>query len=254
MSILMQSPARSVALLVLLFLPASPLSAQSDSRDFLFSPPTVSVTVRAGLLDYQATGELFDFTLDRFTAEADDFRGGTLGIEVGVPILDRLDLTVGVDGGQVTVDHTSRDWLELDGSEILQSTQLRTGPAIQAGLRLYLRPTGDRIGDFAWIPTRFNVFGTAGVGVSAYEFRQYGDFVNEEGDEAWIGEDDFHSEGAAFLRYAGGGAELSLRRNLALAIEGRWQWGEDDLDGDFGAFEPINLNGLRITGGLSVRF
>lgn len=254
MSILKHSPARFVAPLLLLVLPVQALGAQGDSRDFLFSPPTVSVTVRAGVFDYQATGELFDFTRDRFTTEADDFRGGTLGVEVGVPITDRLGVTVGLDGGQVTVSHTSRDWVEVDGSEIVQSTRVRTGPAAQAGIKLYLRPTGDRIGQFAWVPTRLNVFGTAGVGVSAYEFRQFGDFVNEDGDEAWIGADDFHSEGAAFLRYAGGGAEVSLRRNLALAIEGRWQWGEDELDGDFRAFEPINLNGLRITGGLSIRF
>lgn len=239
---------------MVLALSAAELRAQSAAPDFLFGPPTLNLTVRGGLMDYQASGELFDFTSDLFTTDASEFQGRTLGIELGVRLSEHLEATLGLDGGQVTVRHESRDWEEVDGSAIRQSTRVRSGPAAQFGLRGYLLPQGEQIGQFAWVPNRANVFASGGVGVTAYEFRQFGDFVDESTDPALIFEDDFQSEGAAFLMYLGGGGEVNLRRNLALTLEGRYQWAEDELSGDFADFEPINLNGLRLTAGLSVRF
>ncbi len=234
--------------------PALDLQAQGAEPDFLFSPPSVSVTIRGGMMDYQASGLLFDFTTDRFTTQAEDFRGGSLGIEFGVWVDDHVEVTLGLDGGQVTVHHESRDWEEVDGSPIRQATRVRLGPTGQLGLKGYVLPRGETLGQFAWIPTRANAFLAAGLGVGAYEFRQFGDFVDEVEDPPVIFEDDFLSDGAVFLLYAGGGGEVTLRRNLALTLEGRYFWGEDSLDGDFRDFDTINLNGLRLTAGLSVRF
>lgn len=243
-----------VAAMILAAAPCAEARAQSPDPDFFFSPPTLSVTLRAGVLDYQATGQLFDFTQREFTTEADEFRGGTLGLEIGVRMSERLELALGVDGGQVSVNHESRHWLEEDGAPIHQSTRVRMGPSAQLGLKGYLFPRGESLGQFAWIPTRANVFASGGVGVGAYEFRQFGDFVDDTADPAVIFADDFQSEGAALLMYAGGGGEVSLRKNLAITLEGRYHWAEDELEGDFSEFEPVNLNGLRITAGLTVKF
>ncbi|TVP55461.1 MAG: hypothetical protein EA351_10755 [Gemmatimonadales bacterium] len=248
------APLGALLAVVVMAAPSADLHAQSSSPDFLFSPPTLNVTIRGGLMDYQATGQLFDFTSERFTTDASDFQGRTLGIELGVRLSEHFEATLGLDGGQVTVQHESRDWEEVDGSPIRQTTRVRSGPSGQFGIKGYVLPQGEQIGQFAWIPNRANVFVSGGIGVTAYEFRQFGDFVDEQPDPALIFSDDFQSEGAAFLMYAGAGGEVTLRRNLALVLEGRYQWSEDELSGDFGDFEPINLNGLRLTAGLSVRF
>lgn len=238
---------------------AAPVDAQlrGSGADYMLAPPALSLTVRGGLLDYRAQGQVFDFTTREFEVERSDFQGGTLGMELGLRGSEHLDILLGLDGGQITVNHASRDFEELDGSPIRQSTRLRFGPAIQLGLGLYPLGRGETLGTLAWVPRTVAPFVSGGIGVAAWEFRQFGDFVDEDppgGGGPVIFADDFADDGAAFLTWAGAGAEVSLRHNLALVLEGRYQWAESSFDGDFGLFDPIDLAGHRITLGLLARF
>lgn len=228
----------------------------AGNPDFLFRTPRFSLTARGGFLQYRARGELFDFTTDRFTADRSDFRGGGLGLELGIWAGDRWEVMLGFDGGQATVHSQDREWDEElpDGSfvPITQTTRLRIGPVAQVGLKGYVLPRGESISQFAWAPAPIAPFIGAGAGYSGYSFRQWGDFVDEVREE--IFEESFVSEGGSFITFATVGADVNLRRNLAFTAEARYQWGEDRLDGDFSAFEPLDLSGLRLTAGLSVRF
>ncbi|TVP77475.1 MAG: hypothetical protein EA352_03545 [Gemmatimonadales bacterium] len=195
--------------------------------------------------------------MDEFEVERSDFGGGTLGVELGIRGGEHLEILLGIDGGQTTVNHASRRFEELDGSPIRQSTRVRFGPAVQAGLAVYPLGRGETLGTFAWVPRTIAPFAAGGIGVGAWEFRQFGDFVDEdppEGGGPVIFADDFASDGAAFLTWAAAGVELSLRHNLALVLEGRYQWSESAFDGDFGLFDPIDLSGSRLTVGLTARF
>jgi hypothetical protein len=92
------------------------------------------------------------------------------------------------------------------------------------------------------------------VGYMGYSVRQWGDFVYEDDDGLWIQSDDLNADGGSGLFYASAGADVTLRRNLALTLEGRYQWSEDELGQSFALGAPLDLSGLRLTAGLSVRF
>jgi opacity protein-like surface antigen len=225
-----------------------------QSPDFLFRRPAVSVGVRAGLFQWRAQGQLYDFTVEQFTADRSDFRGGDLGLEVGLWPSDRWGITLGVDGTSTTLNTEHRLWEEVDGTPIFQSTRLRQGPTGSLGVRGYLLPRGEQLSRFAWVPARAAPFVSGGLGFTSYAFEQEGDFVEETDEGTFIFGEQFESRGSSFVSWLGGGAEVSLTPRLALTLEGRYQWGEDDQGGDFRSFEPIDLSGLRLTAGLSVRF
>jgi hypothetical protein len=243
-------------------LPPAPLEAQSARAsaepDFLFQAPRLTLTLRTGLFSYRAqdaAGSFFDVTTENFTTERSDFRSVQLGAELAVALDPRLDLTVAFDGGSLALDHESRFFEELDGTPIFQSTRIRSGPAAQVGLRGYLLPRGEQVSSLAWVPARFAPFVGAGAGYSGYDVRQWGDFPFSTGEGDFIQYDDLSGSGGAGLLYASGGADISIRRNLALALEARYQWSETELDGDFRFSDPtLDLSGLRLTAGLSVRF
>jgi len=244
---------------------AGPLSAQGrggpagssgpgSSPDFLPRRPSVSLALKGGMFLWNAEGQLYDFTLDRFTAERSDFRGPAVGFELGFWPRDRWGLTVGVEGAGVSIDTEDRDWVELDGTPIYQTTRLREGASLHVGGRFFLLPMGEQVSRLAWVPARLVPFLSAGVGFSTYSFEQEGDFVDETGSDVEIFSERFLSEGSAILPWVGGGLDLTLLPRLLISVEGRYQGGSDSLDGDFRAFEPIDLGGLRVTAGISFRF
>ncbi|TVP44919.1 MAG: hypothetical protein EA350_10660 [Gemmatimonadales bacterium] len=233
-------------------------SASASNPDFLFRQPRYTFTVRSGLFSFRANdapGTFFDVTTENFTTDRSDFRSLQLGAELAVALDPRLDLTIAFDGGSVAVDHESRIFEEVDGTPIFQSTRIRSGPAAQIGLRGYVLPRGEQISSLAWVPARVAPFVGAGAGYSGYDVRQWGDFAFTTAEGDFIQYDDLTGSGGAGLLYASGGADVSLRRNLALTLEARYQWSESELGGDFRFSDPtLDLSGLRLTAGLSVRF
>jgi hypothetical protein len=229
-------------------------AAPPGSPDFLFRRPPFSVGVKGGLFQWRARGQLYDFTVDQFTADRSDFRGGDLGLEIGIWPTDRWGITLGVEGTSTTLNTEDRLWEEADGTPIFQSTRVRQGPSVTVGARGFLLPRGESLSRFAWVPNRVAPFVSAGAGYTGYAFEQEGDFVEETDEGALIFAERFESQGSAPILWLGGGTEVSLSPRLALTLEGRYQWGEDDLGGDFRRFEPIDLSGLRLSAGLAVRF
>lgn len=221
--------------------------------DFLFQRPRVSLGIRSGFFLHRGNSELHEFTTDRFTLSSSDFVGMTLGVEGGVWLDSRLELTFGLDGSRLTRRSSDREWVDDDdGSEIRQTTRVRHGPSASFGVRWYVRDRGERLSTFVWLPSRWNAFVGGGGGITGYRFEQWGDFVDDV-DEI-IFNDRFASEGSAFFPYVSGGAELGLSPRAALVVEGRYQWGRDHLSSDFGDFDPLDLAGARLTAGLSYRF
>lgn len=232
----------------------SPAPSVSQSPDFLFSEPRLSVTARTGMFFYRGSGQFFNLTTSQFTASRSDFRGTELGAELGVALNPRLDLVAGIDGGGFSTTHAYRDWQEVDGSDILQSTRIRLGPSLQIGLKGYLLPRGESLGNFAWAPSAFAPYAGGGVGYTTFDVRQWGDFVYEDAEGVWITYDDLTGDGGSALGFAMAGADIALRNNLALNLEARQQWSEGDIRGSFRLTDPLDLTGLRVTVGLVLRF
>ncbi len=237
---------------------AAPAATTAPDPDFLFRAPRVTLTLRTGRFWYRADappGSFYDVTTRDYTVETSDFRSLDLGAELSVAVNDRLDLTVGFDGGRVELHHESRDFEELDGSPIFQSTRIRSGPAAQVGLRGYILPRGEQLSTFAWVPSPVAPFVGGGVGWMGYDVRQWGDFVFTTSEGDFIQADDLTANGGTAILYASAGTDVALRRNLALTLEGRYQWADADLRGNFRFGNPtLDLSGLRLTAGVSVRF
>ena len=226
------------------------------SPDFLFRAPRVSVGVRGGMFFHRADSDLYDFAEENLTVDRSDFRAGSLGLEAGVFVGPRLEVTFSLDGSSVTLDSEYRDWVEDDGSEdglpIRQSTQLREGPAVSVGARWYVFERGESLGEFVWVPRAWNAFVGGGGGITGYDLELSGDFVSES--DGVISTESFRSTGSDFFPYVSGGFEVGLSRRLALVVEGRYRWASEDLSGDFRDFaEPLDLTGSRLTAGLFFR-
>jgi hypothetical protein len=50
------------------------------------------------------------------------------------------------------------------------------------------------------------------------------------------------------------GADIKLRRRLFLTAEARYLWAKATLGQDFTGFDPIDLNGVKVTAGVNVLF
>jgi opacity protein-like surface antigen len=231
---------------------AAPAAAQRP--DFLFKEPRLGLTVRTGMFFYRGSGQFFDLTTSQFTAQSSDFRGTELGAELSVSLNSRMDLVAGIDGGGFSTTHAYRNWQEVDGSDVLQSTRIRQGPSLQVGLKGYPLARGEALGNFAWAPARVAPYLGGGVGYTNFDVRQWGDFVYEDVDGVWITRDDLSGDGGSALAFAMAGTDISLRNNLALNLEARHQWSEGDLRGAFRLTDPLDLTGLRVTVGLTLRF
>jgi hypothetical protein len=236
-------------------LPPSFGSVESDP-DFLFRSPRVSIGVRGGMFFHRADSDLYDFAEENLTVDRSDFRGGSIGIEGGVFVGPRVEVTFSIDGSSVSLDSEYRDWVEDDGSAdglpIRQTTELREGPAASLGARWYLLERGESLGEFVWLPSAWNAFVGGGVGITAYDLVLSGDFVSES--DGVISTERFASSGSDFFPFVSGGLEIGLTRRTALVVEGRYRWASENLSRDFEDFaEPLDLSGHRLTAGLFFR-
>ncbi len=272
--------ARSALLLLLplffafLVTPPAPLLAQDlpasfgrpdRDPDFLFKRPAVSIGVRGGAFFHGAGSDIFDFAEERFTIERCNFlsvdpcsfRGISFGIEGGVWLGSRAELTLGIDGSRVTLDSEYRDFVEDDGSAeglpVRQTTQFTRAPTVSLGARWYLHDRGEQLGQFVWLPRKWNFFLSGGGGISNYEFALEGDFIDEVDNS--ISTARFVSDGNVFSPFLGAGLELASSSHTALMIEGRYLWGDHELgpafERDF--VEPLDLSGARLTVGVYYR-
>ena len=142
---------------------------------FLFERPRISIGLRGGVFLHRAGSDLYDFSTERFTVDRSDYRALALGVEGGVWIGDRAEITVAIDGSRLTLESEYRDWVEeidrpdgaIEERPIRQTTRLTHGPAVAFGARWYLRDRGDQLGRFIWIPRDWNAYVGGGGGITA---------------------------------------------------------------------------------------
>jgi hypothetical protein len=185
------------------------------------------------------------------TLEKGDFRAATFGGDVGIPISSHFAAVFSFDYARSTIHSESRDYVEDNGDPITQTTQLTQVP-ITATLRYYPRKTGESVGSYAWLPTRLNPYIAGGGGALYYDFYQYGRFVDVA--TLNIFKTSLKSSGYVATAHIGGGMDISLTPLIFLNGEARYSWANADLSNDFTGFDPINLSGFKILGGVNFRF
>lgn len=229
----------------------APLSTQGPVRDFMFGRPRGWVSLRGSWLMPAERGELFAFVSDQLTVDKGDFRSAAFTAETGFALTPRLDAAVGVETGRKSLSSEYRHFIDNKGLPISQTTNL-TQTNITGSIRFALLERGRSISRYAFVPRTITPFVGAGGGLYFYRFRQAGDFVDFVTQKVFS--DTFGSDGWSPSAHVAGGADIRLWRSMYLTTEGRYVWTHGDLGPDFVDFDGINLNGFRLSTGLSLFF
>ncbi|MHB1311396.1 MAG: hypothetical protein ACYC3L_05190 [Gemmatimonadaceae bacterium] len=228
-------------------------AAQEASGDgFLFGAPKVSLSVRMGYAAPSASSDLFSFITNELSLRKGDFAGFTYGLDVALPLRPQFDLVLSADISDSKKTSDYREWQDNAGLPIVQTTSFAR-QSLAANLRYYLRPYGRSLGRLAWIPASYAPWISAGIGRTHYRFHQTGDFVDFTNGNS-VFPDTYNSSEWGFTPQVAAGIDWKLSTNLAVTTQARYLWGKADLGSDFSGFSPIDLSGLGLTGGLTIRF
>ena len=247
----MRKNARWIGGLLLAVAVTAPLHAQAGDG-YLFGPPTGTFTLRGGLSHANANSDLFTDLTQQFTLAKRDFSGFTLGGDVAWSVAPNVDFTIDLGFTSTTSPSHYRNFVDLDNNEIEQSTTLVRVP-VTANAKLYLAPTGRSIGRLAWIPSAVVPWVGAGAGFMYYRLDQTGDFIDQSTNV--VSPDELHSSGSTPMAQAMAGADVNLTPRLALTGDARNLWTKGPkLSSDFRGYQPLDLSGVALTLGLTVRF
>lgn len=240
------------------------IPSQVHAQDgFLFSRPSVTLSLYGGWAMPSEGSDVFDESRQELTLRQGDFNSPLGMAEVAFRVNERFDAALGVSHASRTARSEMRnfrwfeegvDWEDLP--PIRQSTEF-TRTELMATGKYYLLPRGREVSRLAWVPYRWSPYVGGGAGVSWYEFVQAGDFAVALGDDPMdrdILELEVESRDRGFTAHALGGVQLSVTPRLLVRGEYRYIWGSADLDpAAFEGFDRIDLSGSNLLLGLSIR-
>ena len=226
------------------------LSAQSGDG-YLLKQPRVTLKFESGYAFQRANGDIFDFVTEEHTLGRRDFDAPYFGAEFGFRVSEQLDIALSIGFQESSQESEFREWVDEDDLPITQENGLSQLPAT-IGVKYYPVPRGRALGRFAWVPRTLTPFFSGSIGLVSYDFEQIGEFIDYESLDIFY--DDFVSEGEAFLARASAGLNISISPQFLFSLEGRYNWADANMDGDYFGFDPINLDGFQVLGGLAVRF
>jgi hypothetical protein len=198
-----------------------------------------------------AGSDLFDFVTDQLTIEKSNFNTGSFGVEFGANVTPRLDLVFGMDLHRTNTPSEYRDFIDNRGMPIQQTTKL-SQYNFTGSVKFAVLPKGRNISRLAWIPRTVVPYVGAGGGIGAYNFTQFGDFVDFQDNRIFT--DNFGSKGWAPVAHVFGGTDIQVFSHMLVSFEGRYSWSRADLDQDFIDFEPIDLGGAKFGVGFHLIF
>jgi hypothetical protein len=241
------------SLAALVFLGALPvvLQAQSAGNGFFFGRSGWQLLLHGGFAGARADSRIFEFTTEQLTLDRNDFNAFSGGIEISRSVGSRLAISVGVGRSRSERLSEFRDWVDQDDQPILQTTSLSRTP-VTLGVRVYVIPPGESVGNLAWVPRRVAPYLTGGVGIVGYTFSQQGDWVDFQDYSVFT--DHFESSGSGPLSYLGAGIDFSLTTRFGLTTEIRRQWARAELTESFIGFDKIDLSGTSLSAGMYIRF
>jgi hypothetical protein len=245
----MKRIALSLAWAVALTLPT--VAEAQGGPGFLFNRPRVSIGIRTGYSIPRAESPIFRDAFQQFKLNGWDLASPYLGGELAVRVSERWD--VALTGGWARSRSSSeyREWVDQDLLPIEQETTFRTASTTLGG-RYYFSDRGRSVGRFAWVPARLTPFVGAGAGYTWYDFMQRGDFVDFQTLD--IVGDELRTNGSGATAYASAGADFSVGKQFFLTGEARYNLASGAAQGEYSAYDGIDLSGLQVTAGISVRW
>ena len=227
-----------------------PSFAQNAGDGFLFQAPIGSWGLHGGFDRANAGGDIFSFVTNQLTLDRADFSSATFGGNVAIRLSRTNDIVFDVTYASVGRRSEFRDWVDQNDQPIEQTTSLRRLP-VTASIKHYITPRGRSIGRFAWVPAARATYVGAGAGMMWYAFRQVGDFVDFQ--TLNVFPDAFESSAWTPLVHAFAGIDISLGDYFVLTGESRYTWAKGPMGRDFVGFKNIDLSGLSVTAGFSLR-
>ena len=222
-----------------------------SSSDFNPRKPKVFAGGHIGFGIPKAGSDVYDMMTRELTLEKSDFRAPVFGGDFGFLISSHFAVVAGFEYSSSKTKSESRDYVEDNGDPIEQTTKLSRFP-ITATFRYYPVKTGEFVGSYAWIPTRFNPYIGGGGGVLGYNLSQSGRFVDTS--TMNIFSTNLKSEGWTPTAHIVGGMDINLTTWLFVNGEVGYSFARADLSDSFTGFDPIDLSGVRILGGIYFRF
>jgi opacity protein-like surface antigen len=222
-----------------------------SSSDFNPRKPKVFAGVQIGFSAPKAGSDVYDMMTRELTLKKSDFRAAAFGGGLGVPISSHFAIVAGFEYSRSRTKSEFRDYVEDNGDPIEQTTTLSQIP-ITATFRYYPGKTGEFVGSYAWIPTRLNPYIGGGGGALVYSLNQSGRFVDKS--TMNIFSTTLKSEDWTPTIHIVGGIDVNLTTRIFVNGEVRYSWARANLSNAFTGFDPIDLSGVRTTGGIYFRF
>jgi hypothetical protein len=251
---LVRGAQRSIRGAIVLALVALPSIAGAQSGDgFLFKRPKGSFVMRAGYEPSRVKGDGFDQFRRETTLGSNSFDSFNVGFDFNYFLSQRFGLTFTLDVSSRSNTSEYREWEEA-GRPIVHESQLdRVG--FGGGVRYDLLPRGRQISSLAYIPAKTVPYIGATGGVMWYEFTQTGDFVEVVDDTTGnIFTDDLISHHYGLMGQVFGGIERRLSARWSLLGEARFTQSNSKFTQDYLGLGDLQLSGLALNLGASVRF
>lgn len=227
-------------------------SQESSGSGFLFGAPSGSFSLRAGYAGATAGSDVFSFVTNELTLRRGDFGSFAYGADFSFALRPRWDVVASVDVSGMDKKSEFREWQDTKGLPIEQTTSFaRQSYSVSA--KYYLLPYGRTLGRLAWVPARYAPWLSGGVGRTKYRFKQAGDFIDFNSNNK-VFSDTFTSSKWANTAQVAAGLDWNLNQRFALTSQMKYLWGKADLGLDFSGYAPIDLSGLGMTAGLTIRF
>lgn len=235
-----------LALLVLL-----PAPGRAQTPDFLFGRPHGTVAVRTGWMQARAGSDVFTFVQDQLTVRSRDFNAPAGALDLELAMTPRVWAVAGLEFSGSNGSSEYRRFLDNNRLPIKQTTNLRQ-INLSGSVKFALTPRGREVSPHAWIPSAVTPFVGVGGGLMHYSFTQDGDFVDLVDLSVFTHTYDSSAWGPS--AHVFGGVDVKASRRFYVSGEARYLWSHADLGKDFSGFAPIDLSGLKLTGGIRYMF
>lgn len=222
-----------------------------SSPDFMLGRPRASLGIRGEWVFASAGSDIFDFVTEQLTLEKSSFNAPGFGAELSINVTPRVDVVAGFDIAKSSTPSEYRAFVDNRNLPIQQETSLRQSNLF-GSIKFAVTPRGRTISRFAWIPSTIVPYVGGGGGLTNYDFKQIGDFVDFSDNRVFT--ESFRSHGWAPTAHVFGGTDIQVYKRVFLSLEGRYVWAKAKLDADFIDFDPMDLGGFRFGAGFHVMF
>ncbi len=199
-----------------------------------------SVSFMGGQFRPRADSDIWETNFHNLILSKKDFNNTTWYFE-WEHTRGRAGLVFGLASCLTRINTEYRDYEFGDGSPIQQTVTFKNVPFF-VGLRLYPIPVGRR----GILP-----FIGAGLEYVSWQWKQDGYFIDFSDANLPVYEGNYKKDSGSFGTFLDGGILLKFDRRYAIRLSAIYQFSRGDLEPIFLDFEPIDLSGLILIGGIS---